>query len=60
MLPVAPGRVDNWDESGDGESRIEWDTEKANWKKETKKKTNKPLLDGLLFSSSLVILPCCS
>lgn len=30
MLPVAPGRVDNWVESGDGESRIEWDTEKAN------------------------------
>lgn len=30
MLPVAPGRVDNWVESGDGESRIERDTEKAN------------------------------
>lgn len=35
MLPVAPGRVDNWVESGDGESRIERDTEKANWKKKT-------------------------
>lgn len=29
MLPVAPGRVDNWVESGDGESGIERDTEKA-------------------------------
>lgn len=35
MLPVAPGRVDNWVESGDGESRI--DMEKANWKKTFKK-----------------------
>lgn len=29
MLPVAPGRVDNWVKSGDCESRIERDTEKA-------------------------------
>lgn len=40
MLPVAPGRVDNWVESGDGESRIEWDTEKANWGKKNKKPTS--------------------
>lgn len=62
MLPVAPGRVDNWVESGDGESGIERDTEKAGWKKEKKKqKKNKPLQDGFLFFlPSLVILPCCS
>lgn len=60
MLPVAPGRVDNWDESGDGESRIEWDTEKANWKKRNQKKKPQQAITGwftfFLFTRHFALL----
>lgn len=56
MLPVAPGRVDNWVESGDGESRIEWDTEKANWGGEKKTTSHYWMVYFFLFTRHFAML----